>query len=207
VAEEQIELPDDSQRGHGDLRILTVGRLSIADRYKGIDILIKAIEEARTEGANVRLTVIGNGDDIPRLRELTSHLGLDSHVTFFEGVPDERLYLLYQECDVFAMPSSKEGFGIVFLEAMRHGKACIGGNHGGTPEVIDHEVDGYLVDYGDVAQLTHYLVELSQNVELRRDMGLKGYQKVKAGYLFPHMRDNWFSLLNQTALACSSRPK
>ena len=124
-----------------------------------------------------------------------------------EAVPDEKLCLLYQECDVFAMPSSKEGFGIVFLEAMRHGKPCIGGNHGGTPEVIDHGVDGYLVNYGDVAQLTRYVVELSQNADLRRDMGLKGYQKVKAGYLFPHMRDNWFSLLNQAVLACRGRPQ
>lgn len=201
VAEEQIELPYDSQEGNGDLRILTVGRLSIADRYKGFDILIKAIERARTEGANVHLTVVGNGDDLPRLRELTARMGLARHVTFFEAMPDEKLCLLYQECNVFAMPSSKEGFGIVFLEAMRHGKPCIGGNHGGTPEVIDHGVDGYLVNYGDVTQLTHYLVELSQNAQLRRDMGLKGYQKVKAGYLFPHMWDNWFALLNQTALA------
>ena len=73
--------------------------------------------------------------------------------------------------------------------------------------MIDHGVDGYLVDYGHVAQLTRYLVELSQNAELRRDMGLKGYQKVKAGYLFPHMQDNWFALLNKTVLACRGRPQ
>jgi len=95
------------------------------------------------------------------------------------------------------MPSKKEGFGIVFLEAMRYGKPCIGGNYGGTPEVITHGVDGYLVNYGDVDQLVRYLVEFSQRPEIRRGMGLKGYEKVKARYLFSHMRDKWFALLDE----------
>jgi glycosyltransferase involved in cell wall biosynthesis len=119
-------------------------------------------------------------------------------VTFLGAVSDERLRLLYQECDVFAMPSKGEGFGIVFLEAMHQGKPCIGGNHGGTPEVIDHGANGYLVDYGDVEQLAHYLMELFRKTDLRWNMGLKGYQKVEARYLFSHMRNNWFGLLEET---------
>ena len=103
----------------------------------------------------------------------------------------------YQACDVFAMPSKKEGFGIVFLEAMRYGKPCIGGNHGGTPEVITHGVDGYLVDYGDVDQLARYLIEFSSRPELRQAMGKKGYEKVKTRHLFSHMRANWFALLDE----------
>ena len=136
------------------------------------------------------------GWTLPRLKELALHLGLDGHVTFLGAVSDERLRLLYQECDVFALPSKGEGFGIVFLEAMRQGKPCIGGNHGGTPEVIEHGVDGYIVNYGDVEQLAHYLVEFFHKPELRRHMGLKGYQKVKASYLFSRMRNDWFDLLD-----------
>lgn len=181
----------------GELGVLTVGRLSIDDRPKGIDTLIEAVGKARSNGANISLIVVGDGDDMSRLRDLTTRLGLDAQVAFLGAVPDDRLQQLYQECDVFAMPSKKEGFGIVFLEAMRFGKPCIGGNHGGIPEVIDHGVDGYLVGYGDVDRLARYLVEFSQNPELRRDMGLKAYKKVKSEYLFPHMADKWFSLLDE----------
>lgn len=195
LADEKIDVDLFLPTRQPDLAILTVGRLSVDDRHKGIDTLIKAVEKVRNNGAKVRLTVVGDGDDVPRLKELASRLELDGHVAFLGAVPDCRLRKLYQECDVFAMPSKKEGFGIVFLEAMRCGRPCIGGNHGGTPEVITHGVDGYLVDYGDVDQLARYLIEFSQRPALRQEMGLKGYEKVKTGYLFSHMRDNWFALL------------
>jgi phosphatidylinositol alpha-1,6-mannosyltransferase len=197
VAEEQIELTGHGWEGSGNLSILTVGRLWRAERYKGVDTLLEALEKVQNDGARVRLTVVGDGDDLPRLKELASRLGLDRRVTFLGIVSDAKLWQLYQECDVFAMTSRGEGFGIVFLEAMGHGKPCIGGNHGGTPEVIDHRMDGYLVDYGDVDQLARYLVEFSQRPALRQDMGLRGYEKVKARYLFPHMRENWFRLLDE----------
>lgn len=197
LAEEKIELRVYRQRIGTDLAILTVGRLSMDDRYKGIETLIEAVGQARNHGAKVHLTVAGDGDDLPRLKELALRLELDDTVAFVGAVPDSRLQELYQECDIFIMPSKKEGFGIVFLEAMRFQKPCIGGNHGGTPEVITHGVDGYLVDYGDVDQLTRYLTEFSRRPELRRQMGLRGYEKIKAGYLFPHMRDNWFALLDE----------
>jgi glycosyltransferase involved in cell wall biosynthesis len=80
---------------------------------------------------------------------------------------------------------------------MRHGKPCIGGNHGGIPEVIDHGIDGYLVDHGNVEQLAQYLTDFSQRPAFRQAMGLRGYEKVKARYLFTHMRDNWFGFLDE----------
>ena len=143
------------------------------------------------------MRIVGDGDDKGSLENLVARLGLDGQVDFVGWVPEDKLHHFYQTCDVFAMPSKKEGFGIVFLEAMRYGKPCIGGNYGGTPEVITHGVDGYLVNYGDVDQLVRYLVEFSQRPEIRRGMGLKGYEKVKARYLFSHMRDKWFALLDE----------
>lgn len=197
LGEEKIELPRGRQEVGRDLAILTVGRLLVTERYKGVDTLIEAVEKARSDGAKVHLTIAGDGDDLPRLKKLASRLGLNRHVAFLGAVSDERLRCLYEECDVFAMPSKGEGFGIVFLEAMRHGKPCIGGNHGGTPEVITHGVDGYLVDYGDVGQLTRYLVTFSQNPALRQQMGCRGYEKVRGKYLFSHMQGGWFSLLDE----------
>ena len=73
----------------------------------------------------------------------------------------------------------------------------IGGNHGGTPEVIDDGETGYLVEHGDLGRLTHLLINLSDNPELRRTMGANGYKKLRANYVFPRMRDNWFSVLDE----------
>jgi glycosyltransferase involved in cell wall biosynthesis len=198
LAEDQINPPVRMPKnGRGELTVLTVARLSRDDRPKGIDTLIAAVGKARNTGEDISLTVVGDGDDLPRLRRIATGLKLDGQVTFLGAVREDKLRELYQGCDVFAMPSKKEGFGIVFLEAMRYGKPCIGGNHGGTPEVIDHRVNGYLVDHGDTEQLARYLVELSLDSRLRQDMGLKAYEKVRSRYLFSHMSGQWFSLFNE----------
>ncbi len=178
------------------LRILSVGRLWTSEQYKGADTLIEAVARARRDGIEAFLKVAGDGDDLPRLKQLASRLGLLGCFVNFEGaVSDDRLQQLFAECDVFAMPSKGEGFGIVFLEAMRHAKPCIGGNHGGTPEVIDHGVNGYLVDHGDVEQLGRYLALLAKDRPLRLEMGRRACEKVASSYLFPHVRDRWLALL------------
>ena len=143
LAEEKIDPPPDNQGNIGEIRVSTVARLSSGDRDKGIDTLIQAVAKVRSNGLRVHLTVVGDGDDLRRLKEMAMELGLDSQTASFLGfVSDKKLQSLYKECDVFALPSKKEGFGIVFLEAMRFAKPCIGGNHGGLPEVITHGVDG-----------------------------------------------------------------
>ncbi len=197
VGESNIPEPSWKRKNCDELRVLTVGRLTAIERYKGVDTLIEAVDEVQKKGMRVKLTVVGQGDDVPQLQERASRLGLDGQVEFLGEVPDARLSQAYQDCDVFAMPSKGEGFGIVFLEAMRYGKPCIGGDHGGTPEVIDHGTDGYLVKHGDVDALVRYLVEFYRKPALREEMGLQAYRSLTTKYLFSHMRDNWFRLLDR----------
>src|SRR5205814_6993869 len=92
------------------------------------------------------------GDDVPRLQELCSRLGVADAVTFTGFIDDQRLAEELSRCRMFALPSRKEGFGLVFLEAMARGRPCLGARAGGVPEVIT-ESTGMLVEYGDVAQL------------------------------------------------------
>lgn len=198
LAEDRISPPRPVAQVNGDtFQVLTVGRLSLDDRPKGIGALIQAVAHALRKGAQVKLTVVGDGDDGSALKDLALRLELEDEITFVGSASEDRLRELYQECDLFALPSRKEGFGIVFLEAMRFGKPVIGGNHGGTPEIIDHGVDGVLVDTSNVEGLAQYLVEFSKSPALRRQMGLKGYEKVRKRYLFSRMREDWFSLLDE----------
>jgi phosphatidyl-myo-inositol dimannoside synthase len=142
-------------------RILTVGRLSAADSYKGYDTLIEAMPAIRREYPAVRLRIVGQGDDQPRLAALAARLGMTGSVDFLGSVNDEALRLEYAACDLFALPSRREGFGLVYLEAMIHGKPCIGARAGGAPEVINDTV-GRLVEYGNIPDLAAAAIELAR---------------------------------------------
>ena len=129
--------------------IVVVTRLTYDDRYKGVQHLIEAMPAIRAAVPGATLRIIGRGDDLPRLQTLRNRLGLTAAVEFLGFVNDKRLADEMRECRLFALPSKKEGFGLVFLEAMAHGRPCLGARAGGIPEVITEET-GVLVDYGDV---------------------------------------------------------
>jgi glycosyltransferase involved in cell wall biosynthesis len=129
--------------------ILVVTRLTRADRYKGVDHMIEAMAAIRVKVPDAILRIVGRGDDLPRLQTLRNRLGLRSAVEFLGYVDDRRLAVEFQTCRLFALPSEREGFGLVFLEAMASGRPCLGARAGGIPEVITDDT-GVLADYGDV---------------------------------------------------------
>jgi phosphatidylinositol alpha-1,6-mannosyltransferase len=140
-------------------RILTVSRLSSSDTYKGVDTLIEAMPLVRRQYPLARLRIVGKGDDQPRLEALVQRLGAGFAVDFLGPVSDEALRAEYAACDVFALPSRKEGFGLVFLEAMAYGKPCLGARAGGTPEVIT-EATGQLTEYANIPDLADAIADL-----------------------------------------------
>jgi glycosyltransferase involved in cell wall biosynthesis len=90
----------------------------------------------------------------------------------------------YSAAEIFALPSSGEGFGLVYLEAMAHGKPVIGGAHGGAPEVIADGVTGYLVPHGDAVQLATSLETLLADPAGAQKMGARGRQRVEKEFKF-----------------------
>lgn len=173
-ADVRVETGDAHFKLSGGFKLLCVARQSVSERLKGFDHIIEAVSVLREECPDIHLSMIGKGDDQDRLKELSAKLGVSNQISFLGGVGDEELVAAYQDCDVFVMPSKKEGFGIVFLEAMRFGKPCIGGNHGGTPDVISHGESGFLVEYGDVAALVAHIRTLYMDRDKSRRMGVAG---------------------------------
>ena len=151
------QVPVNGGSGSGAPVILTVARLDARERYKGVDHLIEAMPAVRQIVPATRLRIVGTGSDLPRLKELAVRLGVADSVEFVGFVDDEHLREAYRDCALFALPSSSEGFGIVFLEAMAHGKPCLGARAGAVPEIIDGS-SGVLVDSGDIPQLATQLV-------------------------------------------------
>ncbi len=140
-------------------RILAVGRLASADAYKGFDLLIEALPLVRRDYPTARLRIVGKGDDLPRLTALAARVGVAGWVDFLGPIDDDALRAEYAACDLFALPSRREGFGLVYLEAMAHGKPCLGARAGGAPEVINDSV-GALVEYGNLADLAAAVSDL-----------------------------------------------
>ena len=168
--------------------ILTVGRWDPAERYKGADTLISAMPRLLRTVPDAVLILVGEGEDRPRLEQLALESDVTAHTRFLYGLTQEELFACYAHCDVFALPSGGEGFGLVFLEAMAHGKPVIGGAHGGTPDVIEDGVTGVLVPYGDAALLSSALEPLLSDSARASEMGARGGERVRTLFTFEQFR-------------------
>jgi phosphatidyl-myo-inositol dimannoside synthase len=164
--------------------ILTVGRWLATERYKGMDTLITALPRLLTQRPEVQLLLAGAGDDRGWLEDLAEQNGVNRHVHFLTGLSYSELAACYAACEIFALPSRGEGFGLVYLEAMACGKPVIGGLHGGAPEVIQDGVTGYLVPHGDPIQLATSLEALLADPVHAKEMGARAKQRVEHEFRF-----------------------
>lgn len=133
-------------------RILVVSRLVATDPYKGVDTMIEAMPRILQQFPSAELRIVGGGDDRPRLERIAADLCISEAVRFCGMIDDRLLQEEYLLCDLFALPSRKEGFGLVYLEAMNYGKPCLAARAGGAPEIVTKEV-GALVEYGNTDQI------------------------------------------------------
>lgn len=157
--------------------VLTVARMSSEERYKGHDQLLEAWPLVIERVPDARLVLVGGGDDVDRLRTKSAALGVSRHVEFAGFVSRARLATLYSEARVFAMPSREEGFGLVYLEAMRHRLPCLGSVHDAAADVIVDGETGFLVDQSDRVSIADRIATLLLNDDLCARMGAGGYQR------------------------------
>jgi glycosyltransferase involved in cell wall biosynthesis len=175
--------------------LLSVGRLSLADRYKKIDLAIQAMPEVLKSAPDAFYVIVGEGEDRARLQNQVKTAGLCDKVKFTGSVPSEILPSYYQACDVFLLPSLKEGFGIVFLEAMYHSKACVAARAGGSPEVIEDGETGLLAEPDDVSSLARCLGRVLADDSLRQAMGRRGRERLERKFRFPVFRQSLAQML------------
>jgi glycosyltransferase involved in cell wall biosynthesis len=175
--------------------LLTVTRLSRADDYKGVDEVLRALPAVVRRVARARYVVVGDGDDRPRLEALSRELGVAASVEFRGRVAAGELADAYRECALFVMPSSGEGFGIVFLEAAHFGRPSIAGAHGGSPEIVLDGVTGRVVEKGETKRLAAAIVELLENPEQAEGMGRAARERVERLYSYDKFRDRLAALL------------
>jgi phosphatidyl-myo-inositol dimannoside synthase len=163
--------------------VLTVGRIEASERYKGHDVMLEAWPAVLRRVPDALYWIVGGGDDRRRLESRARELGIADSVHFAGAVSAEELNVCYDRCCVFAMPARTElntrtprgeGFGIVFLEAMAHGKPGVGPRVGAPAEFIRSGEHGLLVDPTDSREVAGALIELLEDPTRARHMGDAG---------------------------------
>lgn len=171
------------------LHILFVGRLV---ERKGVEYLVRAVAELRRT-RRARLTVVGEGQWEPKIREAVSDCDGEDWVGFAGRVSAEELRGLYASTDVFVLPAvvdskgDTEGLGVVLIEAMRFGRPVIASAVGGIPDIVDDGRTGWLVPPGDVNALAAALERVAANPEASRRIAATGRATVVDRFSWSHI--------------------
>jgi glycosyltransferase involved in cell wall biosynthesis len=148
--------------------ILTVGRISSQERYKGFDEVIDVMPELLRRFPTLKYMIVGEGDDRRRLEKKVSALGLSKEVMFTGRIPEQEKASHYSLADAYVMPSYGEGFGIVFLEAMACGVPVIGSKVDGSREALLDGQLGRLVDPNIPDELVEAITDVLTNSSCRK---------------------------------------
>jgi phosphatidylinositol alpha-1,6-mannosyltransferase len=185
VADEFRPGPSDQTRQRlglvGHKVILSVSRLDGGQRHKGQDRIIAALPGLVAAGHDVVYLIVGEGDDAPRLAELARRAGVNDRIRFLGRVPQSELPDLYRATDLFALPSTGDGFGIVFLEAMACGLPAVGLAKGGVADALADGDLGVLASETNLVEaldraLTQNGASVARAQEVRRRFGREPFQ-------------------------------
>lgn len=135
----------------GERVLVTLTRLVSSEKYKGYDKVILALAELKKEGQNYKYLILGKYDEqeYQRVSRLIQKLNLTQEVKLCGFIPDEEISSYFSLADLFVMPSQKEGFGIVFIEAMACGLPVIAGNLDGSMDALVNGELGVLINPND----------------------------------------------------------
>jgi glycosyltransferase involved in cell wall biosynthesis len=171
-------------------RIVTVGRLS---PEKGHRYLVEAF--AKINDNTWELSIIGDGKERKYLEQLSDDLGIGDRVIFHGHLKDFSLQL--SEAKIFALPSLSEGFPNALIEAMSLPLACIGSNCiAGPSDIIENDINGILVEPGNVDHLTSALNRLIENPDFRERLASEAY-KVRETLAFDKIAQQYLDFIFQ----------
>ena len=157
--------------------ILGVGRLGPEKRFDFfLQILSRCRQEARVP---LRACLVGDGPLRPELEEMSRSLGLLDVALQFRGKLDD-VRPLYAEADLLMLTSEREGTPNVIMEAMACGLPVVATAVGDVPELVRHQVSGFVLGVGDVPGFLAAVKDLADNPLLRESMGAQGRCAIEA---------------------------
>lgn len=153
---------------------------------------IRVMNEVLKKIDNVKFVIMGDGVLREKCESLINSLGANNDI-FLLGTRDD-VRLLLDDIDVFLLFSISEGLPISIIEAMFSGKPIVSNNVGGIPELVEHDVNGYLIENLDVGLASEYVIRLLCNKSLRNKMGNAGKQKALEAFSLQTMLDKYQSI-------------
>lgn len=176
-----------------DTILMTLTRLAAKEKYKGYDIVIESLEKLRKRFPDLKYLIVGKYDKIEkaRLDKIIESFNLKDRVVFAGYIPDDELAGHFNLADIYIMPSEKEGFGIVFIEAMYYSKPVIAGNKDGSVDALDHGRLGLLVNPNSEKEVSAAVKKiLLEKAEYVPDQKL-----LMENFSYPVYKEKWRKIL------------
>ncbi len=176
-----------------DFVLLTLTRIKFSEQYKGYDKVITALTLVRQDYPNVKYLIAGKYDaeEKQRLDVLISENGLHDAVIFTGFVRDDELSAHFGAADAYIMPSTGEGFGIVFIEALFYGLPVIAGNVDGSVDALAGGEFGLLVNPGKEEEIINAIKLVAND----SDSGKPALEKVLQRFGFAAYKQNWRNVI------------
>ncbi|KIC41623.1 hypothetical protein RA27_10355 [Ruegeria sp. ANG-R] len=166
------------RRDDKEIRLIFVGRLA---PVKGLRVLFRALNPLFTKYPDLRLTVVGDGPDRPRLEADAAQFG--DRISFTGYLPQQEVAQKLSQSDICVLPSFAEGVPVILMEAMASGLPVVATQVAGVGELVTHGQNGYLARPGDPEDLRIYIEALVDSADLRARMGAAGREVVKSDFI------------------------
>jgi|CXWL01.1.fsa_nt_gi glycosyltransferase involved in cell wall biosynthesis len=182
-----------------DVHCLAIGRMV---SKKAPILTLNAFRCAVEAHPNMRLDYVGTGELFTAAQHFVNVLKLDDQVRLWGGLPHDQVLSLMKQADVFIQHSvvdpvtgDEEGLPVSILEAMAQGLPVISTRHAGIPEAVIDGETGYLVEEGDSQAMAERIVALAKDIDLRRKMGVAGWQRAQERFSWNHERRQLLKIL------------
>jgi phosphatidylinositol alpha-1,6-mannosyltransferase len=195
VDKDLLSAPKGREEKRPSAHLLTVARLTTASRHKGVHRVIRVLPRVLKVFPDLVYYVVGDGNLKDELQNLARDMGVQSHVRFLGRISDELLDSVYRRSSLFVMPSSGEGFGIVFLEAWLRRLPVIAGDRDASAEVVTDGMNGLTIDPESEDALAQAIIKLLTEPETAHRMGEEGYRTIIEKYTHEHFRHNLLALI------------
>lgn len=186
---------------------MILGRIDKSLQYKGHHELIAAWTQVVARIPDARLVMAGGGDDLENVRAAATASPVSANIDVLGFVPESGIDRLWQTIDCFVMPCRGGGFGLVYVEAMRHGLPCIASTEDAGQEVNIDGVTGFNVAIADIDGLADRLIRLLSDTELAKTMGAAGYERWRTHFRPSQFGDRLVGLMTEARLIQPERSR
>jgi phosphatidyl-myo-inositol dimannoside synthase len=197
------DLPPETTSVNQNPQVLILSSINVD--YKGHREIIECWPKVLEAVPQARLVIAGKGPGLDALKKVVSDLPYRNSIDVLGFVPEQQLDELYASSSLFAMPSRGEGFGLVYIEAMRHGLPIIASIHDAGNEVNLNEITGYNINLDVPSELPDRMIRLLGNRKLAEQMGINAFERWKQNFSYACFRERMTPLLHQflEANACA----